>query len=187
VYASVDRAAAMLMRLLALFISICVVAPSRIVAHTQIAAMNGSTNIRERQAVVESPRSAIVVTMTLPSRFAVIRDVKLEDARPLPGDEAPVTILKFDVYNELDLSIADVVVAVSVLGPEAGTAPLSRDVVVRPFKIRLSQVLEPGFSVHYELRMKNLSATCDCVAMLEVLDARVVGETVDAAVPSHGD
>jgi len=115
--------------------------------------------------------------------LAAVRDIKLEPASPVDGDESPTAMLKFDVYNEVDLSIAGVVVSVSVLGESSGLTPEVRPVLVRPFKIRVSQVLQPGYSVHYELRMKNISADCDCLPRVEVVEARIVEELeIDSAL-----
>jgi hypothetical protein len=122
---------------------------------------------------------------SMPFRFAAVRSIKLEPASPISGDDTPAAIMKFDVYNELHLSIADLVLAVSVLGEPGGdSSSKSRVVLVRPFNIRVSQVLQPGYSIHYELRMRNLSASCDCLPKVEVLAARVLSD-VDDLIPEN--
>jgi hypothetical protein len=103
------------------------------------------------------------------------RNARLERAEPI-GDSESAT-LTFDVYNEVDVSVTDIMVSVSVLGTVVPDSPDLRRVVVQPFKIRLKEVLLAGGSVHYELRLRNLSPDCDCVPTVEVIDARVLADT----------
>jgi len=100
-----------------------------------------------------------------------VRHVKLEPDQPLEGAET--SMLVFDVYNETGGSIREVIVSVALV---EATAQESRGagVVVGPFKIRLKEALLADYSVHYELRLRNLSADCRCLPTVEVLDARVL-------------
>ena len=110
-----------------------------------------------------------------------VRHVKLQPDEPIEGAET--STLVFDVYNGADSSITDVVVSVSFLEATAGHSKRPR-IIVGPFEIRLKQVLLADYSVHYELRLRNLSSDCSCVPAIEVLDARVlVGSTLESTLP----
>lgn len=100
-----------------------------------------------------------------------VRHVELESAEPLEG--APSSTLKFDLFNEVGSSITDVVVSVSFIEVAATRSAVPR-VIVGPFEIRLKKVLLADYSIHYELRLRNLSADCLCVPTVRVLDARTL-------------
>ena len=48
--------------------------------------------------------------------------------------------------------------------------------VLKPFTLRTEATLEPGYSVDYEMRLRNLSARCQCVPKVEVVSARAPRE-----------
>ena len=61
--------------------------------------------------------------------------------------------------------------------------PSSPRVIGGPFKILMKEVLLADYSVHYELRLRDLSAACGCVPAVELLSARVVESALESALP----
>ncbi len=100
-----------------------------------------------------------------------IEHVRLEPpsvAQPLPS-----TILKFEAYNASASTLADVVLEISIvekLQPSQGVG-LPR-VLVGPFTIRGNFVLESGYTINYEMLLRNLSSDCACSAKVDVLAVR---------------
>jgi hypothetical protein len=99
-----------------------------------------------------------------------IRHARLEKAEP---PESTFATLSFDLYNEIDATVSDIAVSVAILASSVDREAPS-PYVVRPFTIRLKEVVLAGYSVHYELRLRNLSSDCSCVPEIEVLEARVL-------------
>ena len=122
---------------------------------------------------------------TKPSKNAsavTIRDVQLERADPI--DDMPTATLTFDVHNTIESSVTDVVVGVSVLGAPAPDGPQVPTIVVRPFTIRLREVLLAGSSIRYELRLRNLSSDCTCTPKVGVMDASILSPAGDQSQSS---
>jgi hypothetical protein len=42
----------------------------------------------------------------------------------------------------------------------------------RPFALHTDATLEPGYVIEYEMRLRNLSASCDCRPEVDVVSAR---------------
>jgi hypothetical protein len=122
--------------------------------------------------VTEQPRESSAVPVE-------VRHVKLRGDEPIDGADS--STLVFDVYNKTGEKVTDVVVAVSFL--DASVPPSSSPrVIVGPFEIQLKQVLLADYSVHYELRLRNLSAACGCVPKVEVLYARVLDPNLESSL-----
>jgi|KBSMisStandDraft_5_1062788.scaffolds.fasta_scaffold73828_2 hypothetical protein len=102
-----------------------------------------------------------------------IGNVRLE-APPSPQTPASA-VLKFDLFNEGPSRVTDILLEVSVRGkPAFDPGPATARVLVRPFKIRGAVKLEAGYSVNYEVLLRNLSSDCNCVASVEVLSFRAL-------------
>ena len=99
-----------------------------------------------------------------------IRHVHL---KPAAGVETPATLLEFDMLNDSVDPVTDVVVQISIAEKSADHQP--PHVVAGPFTIKGEAVLEPGYTIQYQMIMRNLSSDCDCVANVGVLSARPVG------------
>ena len=98
-----------------------------------------------------------------------IRHVHL---KPAHGVETPATLLEFDMLNESVDPVTDVVVQISIVEKSANRqAPR---VIAGPFTITGEAVLEPGYTIKYQMIMRNLSSDCDCLANVGVLSARPV-------------
>jgi hypothetical protein len=88
-----------------------------------------------------------------------------------PVEQDPTAFVRFDVFNTGDHDVAPVVVEIAILEtpPRYGDAVPIPTTLVGPFRIRTNTALKAGFSVHYELRLRNISAVCDCVATVDVV------------------
>jgi hypothetical protein len=104
--------------------------------------------------------------------FVSLRHVRLEASPPI--DEVPSATLKFDVHNEGTMDLADVELSISLLGPPIKGTTALRELLVRPFSIRLNTVVLAGYILKYEIRLRNLSAECDCVPKFQLVKARAV-------------
>jgi hypothetical protein len=103
-----------------------------------------------------------------------VRNARLE---PVQGsDDAQAAVLKFDLYNEGETSVTDIVLSVAVLAGSGRDDSEPREPVVRPFRIRIDYALRSGYSVDYEIRLRNLVFDSDCVPAIEVLDSRILSD-----------
>jgi hypothetical protein len=48
--------------------------------------------------------------------------------------------------------------------------------LVRPFKIRGNVVLQAGYTVNYEMLLRNLSSDCRCIATVDVVSVQWLPE-----------
>ena len=96
-----------------------------------------------------------------------------------PPEAQPAAILKFDVTNEALLPVTDVLLDVALLDDTDRDGSAGRPVkaIVGPFEISATAPIEGGYTVHYELLLRNLSVDCRCVPSIRVRSARsVTGE-----------
>ena len=101
-----------------------------------------------------------------------VSNIRLE---PEPDAEAePSAFLRFNVENYGITQLTDVVLRIAVYTDPDDPA-LTR-AVLKPFTLRTEATLEPGYSVDYEMRLRNLSARCQCVPKVEVVSARAPRE-----------
>jgi len=66
------------------------------------------------------------------------------------------------------------VVEVSVVKDDKEAPAAAGDVVVRPFIVREKVVLQPGYSIEYEVRFQNLAGNCGCAARVKVVSAESI-------------
>jgi hypothetical protein len=109
---------------------------------------------------------AATVSVPVPVK---IRHVHLKPAAEV---ETPATLLEFDMLNDSVDPVTDVVVQISIV--EKSTSRQPPRVVAGPFTIKGEAVLEPGYTIKYQMIMRNLSSDCDCLANVGVLSARPV-------------
>jgi hypothetical protein len=103
-----------------------------------------------------------------------IEHVRLE---PPPSTEPlPSTLLKFDVLNESSGRLTDLVLEVSIVETIADSSLRPR-VLVGPFTIQGDVVLESGYTINYEMLLRNFSSVCDCLATVEAVSARSVPDS----------
>ena len=98
-----------------------------------------------------------------------VERVRLEAAAGI--DAEPATILKFDLLNTTQQRVAEIVVEISVTD-KSSADPASSRMLVRPFRLAGDVVLEPGYSVGFEVLLRRLSADCDCTPTVRVVSVR---------------
>jgi hypothetical protein len=94
--------------------------------------------------------------------------IRLEQAPPIKG--RPSVNLKFDAFNDSVDDLTDIVLKVSIV--QRSHSATNPEVIGGPYIIRGSVLLRPGYSMGYEMRLRNLTTQCDCVASVRVVSAR---------------
>jgi hypothetical protein len=113
-----------------------------------------------------SDRDALVdIAAPLPLR---VQRVRLEPAPPI--NTSPSTVLKFDLFNASVNRITDLLLKIAIIQKVEPLAP--RRVLVGPFNIRGDVVLEAGYTLNYQMLLRNFSSDCDCVANVDVISVR---------------
>jgi hypothetical protein len=107
------------------------------------------------------------------ARLLRVDNVRLE--APAHAEASPSTLLKFDVFNGASAPLTDLVLEISILEKPALTE-LSGRALVRPFKIRGNVVLQAGYTVNYEMLLRNLSSDCRCIATVDVVSVHWLPE-----------
>ena len=108
----------------------------------------------------------------LPVRIA---NVRLEPAPPL--EASPSVTLKFAIANEGSTSVSDIILKIAIVEkPKSEHPEPARRILVGPFTIRGDVVLRAGYTMNYEMLMRNLSSECSCLAIVDVLSARALPE-----------
>jgi len=103
-----------------------------------------------------------------------VDNVRLEAA--VREEASPSTILKFDLFNGGSAPLTDLVLEISILEKAAPTELAGR-AIVRPFKIRGNVVLQAGYTINYEMLLRNLSSDCRCIANVDVVSVHWLPET----------
>jgi hypothetical protein len=126
---------------------------------------------------VDTPLRSIPKAVGLPPVNLVpalrIMHVRLE--APPADAPTPSAVLKFDMLNDGGSKVTDIVIQISMLERPRDEHELSsRRFVVKPFMIRGSVTLEVGYTMNYEMLLRNLSSDCACVPNVVVISARPV-------------
>ena len=97
-----------------------------------------------------------------------VRYFRFEPAPQLEG--MPSTVLTVRLANESSSDLSRIVVRISVVENESEASSQVATVVAGPYTlIGNENVLRPGQTIDFELRLKNLSSECGCAARVEVL------------------
>ena len=99
-----------------------------------------------------------------------VENVRLEVAPPT--EAVPSTILKFDVTNASSKRLTDLLLEISITEKSSDPVLAPRRTLVRPFKVRGNVVLESGYTINYEMLLRQFSSDCECVANVDVLSVR---------------
>jgi hypothetical protein len=100
-----------------------------------------------------------------------VQRVRLEPAPPSAPD--PSAILKFELVNDGPVAVTGVVLEVAVrVRPTTPVESADRRVVAGPFTIRAGVDVHAGYTLNYELLLRNLPADCDCDPDVIVTAAR---------------
>jgi hypothetical protein len=104
-----------------------------------------------------------------------IKDVRLELVPQSETPATPLAALTFEMCNDGASSLTDILVDIFIVRkphvPHLDTPPT---VPAGPYRIRGKIVLRPGYTMHYEMRLRNLPQDCDCVPTVEVVSVRSV-------------
>ena len=126
-----------------------------------------------RQLTGTAPQAADKELTVLDKQLAVlsVANVRLEAAAPV--DAEPATTLKFDLVNTTQQRLTEVVVEISIADkPSSEPAPTTTRILVRPFRLQGDVILEPGYSVGFEVLLRRLSADCECAPSVRVVSIR---------------
>jgi hypothetical protein len=105
----------------------------------------------------------------------LVQNVRLESAPQT--ESAPSTILKFDVFNASPHRLTDLVLEITITETSVDPVLVPPRILVRPFKIRGNAVLESGYTINYEMLLRQFSSDCDCVAKVDVLSVRTLPDS----------
>ena len=102
-----------------------------------------------------------------PSTLKVQR-VRLEAT--LPPIPTPSVVLKFDLVNDGLVTVSGVILEVAIR--ERLSTDADPHVVAGPFTIRGDVDLQAGYTLNYEMLLRNLPSDCDCVADVAIVERR---------------
>jgi hypothetical protein len=143
---------------------------SGLAGHASVTSAAGGAFVTPGKSVRNAPKS-IVVRPGNPTSTLRIMNVRLET--PPADAPRPAAVLKFDMVNDGDLSVTDIVIQITMLEkPRAEHVLGSPRFIVKPFTIQGSVTLDAGYTVNYEMLLRNLSAACECVPKVVVMSAR---------------
>jgi hypothetical protein len=104
-----------------------------------------------------------------------VMNVRLEV--PPANAPKPSAVLKFDILNDSESSVTDIVIQIAMLEkPLVESVSSVERFVVNPFTIQGSVTLEAGYTVNFAMLLRNLSADCGCVPNVVVMSARALPE-----------
>lgn len=95
-----------------------------------------------------------------------IRHIRFEAAPPF--ENSPSVILRFDMRNDSAAGVTGIVVSVSLFGSADRTLETS-PLLQQPLRMRVNAPLPAGYSLDYEIRLKNLSLESACMSEVVVV------------------
>jgi hypothetical protein len=111
----------------------------------------------------------------VPATILRVSHVRLE-APPVDAPK-PASLLKFDMMNDGDLRVTDVRIQIAIVQKERLAADRTPPrVIVGPFTISGHATIEAGYTVNYEMLLRNLSYDCECQPDVRVVSARPLME-----------
>ena len=124
---------------------------------------------RTKPAVRGITRSSLDLPGSDVADGIAVRHIRVEAATPVDG--TPSVVLKFDLHNGGWTSVTDIVLSVSLRNSDSET-PIELPASVRPFTIKIRNVLLAGYSFDYEIRLRNVSLDTAKTPEIEVVDAQ---------------
>lgn len=111
----------------------------------------------------------------LPATILRVSHVRL--GAPPADVPKPASVLKFDMLNDGDLRVTDVHIQIAIVQKERPAADRTPPrVIVGPFTISGHATIEAGYTVNYEMLLRNLSNDCECQPDVRVVSARQLME-----------
>lgn len=138
---------------------------------TESASYGSVDKLRGRRGTISVPSDPKRSNST--AHLLRVENVRLE--APVPAETVPSSLLKFDVFNGGSTPLTDLILEISILEKSAAKASAGR-ALVRPFQIRGSIVLQVGYTINYEMLLRNLSSDCRCVANIDVVSVQWLPE-----------
>jgi hypothetical protein len=102
-----------------------------------------------------------------------IQNVRVQ-APPLELNSV-AAVLKFELFNSSGAPLTAIVLGISISEkPEDDGSPVRT--LVRQFHVRPDIVLNPGYTMDFEMLLRNLPADCACTAHVEVVSVRALAQ-----------
>jgi hypothetical protein len=99
-----------------------------------------------------------------------IKQVRLEP--PDEGDTSKTAVLRFDAVNDSAERLTDLVLEISIVRKPPTSDSATVPIIRQPFTVQEKRIIEPGYSLQYEIVLKNVSSDCDCRTSVQVRSAR---------------
>jgi hypothetical protein len=132
------------------------------------------SGVRDWSSPRDIPHSFDLRLVPAPSSLR-INNVRLEAAPP--DAPKPSAILRFGLLNDGSMRVTDVLIHIVIVETgDVDDQASSASVIVGPFTIRGNVTIEAGYTVHYEMLLRNLSSDCGCVARVRVLSSRPLSD-----------
>jgi hypothetical protein len=96
-----------------------------------------------------------------------VHRIRLEAAPP-PVPKASL-VLKFDLVNDGSVTVGNVILEVAIREKPSTDADAASQVVAGPFTIRGEVDLQAGYTLNYEMLLRNLPSDCNCVADVAIV------------------
>jgi hypothetical protein len=107
------------------------------------------------------------------SAHSVLRVSNVRLDAPSAEVSRPAALLKFDLLNDGELRVTDVRVEITIFErSRSNTWP--RRIVAGPVTIRGHATIEAGYTVSYEMLLRNLASDCDCDPHVSIVSARPI-------------
>lgn len=149
---------------------------SRLVLAVMLANVGPLTTIEAKSAAPERTPIAVSVDRPASPPGIKIKQIRLEP--PDQGDTATTAVLRFDAVNDSADRLTDLVLEISIVRKPSTSDSATARVVARPFTVQEKRILEPGYSLQYEIVLKNVSSDCDCRPSVQVRSARSLPASV---------
>ena len=106
-----------------------------------------------------------------PMMDLAIHRVRLE--APSATEASPAAVLRFDATNEGSDRLTDIVLEGAIEAePDSSDESRARRLIAGPFKIQVAAILEAGYTIEYEVLLRNLSLECRCIPTVRVVSVR---------------
>lgn len=121
-----------------------------------------------RDPLIRPPGSSPVVSAPARSASGLsVHRVRLESAPPPVAK--PAVVLKFDLLNDGLATVTDVILEVAIRARSSTDTGVAPRVVAGPFVIRGRVDLQAGYTMNYEMLLRNLPSDCNCVADVAIV------------------